>query len=77
MTSESSDLKPIIRPVNVNVWKNVVYGGTAGFVGSLSTFPIDTAKTRLQEQVRGAGGTKQYTGIFDCLVKMVKAEGLR
>jgi hypothetical protein len=48
----------VIRPSNVNVLKNLIYGGTAGIAGSLCTFPIDTSKTRLQEQVKSAHGRR-------------------
>jgi hypothetical protein len=71
----------MIRPSNVNVVKNLVYGGTAGMVGSLCTFPIDTSKTRLQEQVKLVGSAVSpfkggpYTSIGDCLLKMVRLEG--
>ena len=50
-SDESVSDNVVIRPGNVNILKNLVYGGIAGFIGSLSTFWIDTAKTRLQEQV--------------------------
>jgi len=70
-------------PGYVNIAKNLVYGGFAGFIGSLCTFPIDTAKTRLQEQVKLEPGKPSpfkggpYTGIFDCLRKMATKEGFR
>jgi hypothetical protein len=78
---DASNVKPVILPGYVNVLKNLVYGGAAGFVGSLCTFPIDTAKTRLQEQVKLVPGQPSpfkggpYTGIFNCLKIMSVKEG--
>jgi hypothetical protein len=72
----------VIRPSNVNVLKNLIYGGTAGIAGSLCTFPIDTSKTRLQEQVKSVSGAASpfkggpYKSIGDCLLKMIRHEGL-
>eukprot|EP00013_Stygamoeba_regulata_P000277 CAMPEP_0177636556 /NCGR_PEP_ID=MMETSP0447-20121125/4501_1 /TAXON_ID=0 /ORGANISM="Stygamoeba regulata, Strain BSH-02190019" /LENGTH=318 /DNA_ID=CAMNT_0019138425 /DNA_START=101 /DNA_END=1057 /DNA_ORIENTATION=+ len=68
-------VKAVVRPQKINPLKNLVYGGIAGVAGSLTTFPIDTAKTRLQEQVSAKGTVKQYSSIFDCWMKMVRAEG--
>ncbi|KAG8438815.1 hypothetical protein GDO86_005127 [Hymenochirus boettgeri] len=49
----------------------LINGGIAGLVGVTCVFPIDLAKTRLQNQ-QGCG---VYRGMFDCLVKTVRAEG--
>ncbi|KAL4659452.1 mitochondrial glutamate carrier 1-like isoform X1 [Arapaima gigas] len=49
----------------------LINGGVAGLVGVTCVFPIDLAKTRLQNQQ----GTKVYSGLFDCLVKTIRAEG--
>lgn len=80
--SEEEAVKVSIKPGPVNVFKNLLFGGTAGMAGSLCTFPIDTSKTRLQEQVKLVGGASSpfkggpYTSIGDCLAKMVRHEGL-
>jgi len=74
-------VSPVTITHKLKFFKNLIYGGFAGFVGSLCTFPIDTAKTRLQEQVKlEAGKTSPfkggpYTGIFNCLGKMFVQEG--
>ncbi|XP_026534463.1 mitochondrial glutamate carrier 2 [Notechis scutatus] len=47
-------------------------GGIAGLVGVTCVFPIDLAKTRLQNQQ----GRAVYTGMQDCLVKTIRSEGL-
>uniref|UniRef100_A0A8C0IZV4 Mitochondrial glutamate carrier 2 n=1 Tax=Chelonoidis abingdonii TaxID=106734 RepID=A0A8C0IZV4_CHEAB len=49
----------------------LINGGVAGLVGVSCVFPIDLAKTRLQNQ-QGQG---VYTGMRDCLVKTLRSEG--
>ncbi|MGH0126024.1 UNVERIFIED_CONTAM: hypothetical protein FKN15_033145 [Acipenser sinensis] len=49
----------------------LIDGGIAGLVGVTCVFPIDLAKTRLQNQQ----GQRLYTGMLDCLVKTVRQEG--
>ncbi|CAN2390465.1 high-affinity glutamate transmembrane transporter activity, partial [Pristimantis euphronides] len=49
----------------------LINGGIAGLVGVTCVFPIDLAKTRLQNQ-QGQG---MYRGMFDCLIKTVRSEG--
>ncbi|XP_063052166.1 mitochondrial glutamate carrier 1 [Engraulis encrasicolus] len=55
----------------VSLPAKLINGGVAGLVGVTCVFPIDLAKTRLQNQQ----GPKLYTGLLDCLVKTVRAEG--
>lgn len=50
----------------------IVNGGVAGIVGVASVFPIDLAKTRLQNQ---RIGSEAYKSMLDCLKKVVAAEG--
>ncbi|XP_042324348.1 mitochondrial glutamate carrier 2 [Sceloporus undulatus] len=50
----------------------LIDGGVAGLVGVTCVFPIDLAKTRLQNQQ----GQTVYTGMRDCLVKTIRSEGL-
>lgn len=50
----------------------IVNGGVAGIVGVASVFPIDLAKTRLQNQ---RIGSEAYKSMLDCLRKVVAAEG--
>ncbi|XP_053283151.1 mitochondrial glutamate carrier 1 isoform X1 [Pleuronectes platessa] len=49
----------------------LINGGVAGLVGVTCVFPIDLAKTRLQNQQ----GVQVYKGMLDCLAKTVRAEG--
>nr|XP_006011130.1 PREDICTED: mitochondrial brown fat uncoupling protein 1 isoform X1 [Latimeria chalumnae]XP_014353244.1 PREDICTED: mitochondrial brown fat uncoupling protein 1 isoform X1 [Latimeria chalumnae] len=55
--------------------------GTAACIADLFTFPLDTAKVRLQIQGESiaTGGTKsiRYKGVFGTITTMVKTEGPR
>uniref|UniRef100_A0A8C6Q101 Mitochondrial glutamate carrier 2 n=1 Tax=Nothobranchius furzeri TaxID=105023 RepID=A0A8C6Q101_NOTFU len=51
--------------------KRLINGGVAGLVGVTCVFPIDLAKTRLQNQQ----GIQVYKGMFDCLAKTIRSEG--
>nr|XP_015814132.2 solute carrier family 25 member 55a isoform X1 [Nothobranchius furzeri] len=50
----------------------LINGGIAGIVGVTCVFPIDLAKTRLQNQ---RIGQQAYKSMMDCLVKTVRSEG--
>lgn len=50
----------------------LINGGIAGIVGVTCVFPIDLAKTRLQNQRQGH---QVYKNMIDCLVKTVRSEG--
>ncbi|XP_061651317.1 mitochondrial glutamate carrier 1-like [Phyllopteryx taeniolatus] len=50
----------------------LINGGIAGMVGVTCVFPVDLAKTRLQNQRSGA---QLYKNMMDCLIKTVKSEG--
>uniref|UniRef100_A0A8C8DZL8 Mitochondrial glutamate carrier 1 n=1 Tax=Oryzias sinensis TaxID=183150 RepID=A0A8C8DZL8_9TELE len=50
----------------------LINGGIAGIVGVTCVFPIDLAKTRLQNQ---RPGQQIYKNMMDCLVKTVRSEG--
>ncbi|KAM6946127.1 mitochondrial glutamate carrier 1 [Aplochiton taeniatus] len=58
-------------PVFPSLPAKLINGGVAGLVGVTCVFPIDLAKTRLQNQQ----GAKVYTGMLDCLTKTIKTEG--
>lgn len=47
-------------------------GGLAGIIGVASVFPIDLAKTRLQNQ---RAGSEAYRSMLDCLRKVIASEG--
>ncbi|XP_063053316.1 mitochondrial glutamate carrier 1 [Engraulis encrasicolus] len=50
----------------------LINGGIAGIVGVSCVFPIDLAKTRLQNQ---SNGSRLYTSMSDCLIKTIRSEG--
>uniref|UniRef100_A0A3Q4ADL4 Mitochondrial glutamate carrier 1 n=1 Tax=Mola mola TaxID=94237 RepID=A0A3Q4ADL4_MOLML len=50
----------------------LINGGIAGIVGVTCVFPIDLAKTRLQNQRQGQ---QVYKNMMDCLVKTLRSEG--
>lgn len=50
----------------------IVNGGIAGIVGVSCVFPVDLAKTRLQNQ---RAGHEVYKSMLDCLKKVIKTEG--
>lgn len=51
----------------------IINGGVAGIVGVASVFPIDLAKTRLQNQ---RVGQEAYSSMLDCLKKVIRNDGL-
>ncbi|XP_074051045.1 mitochondrial glutamate carrier 2 isoform X4 [Macrotis lagotis] len=55
----------------ISVPARLLNGGVAGLVGVACVFPIDLAKTRLQNQC----GQRAYAGMIDCLVKTVRTDG--
>ncbi|XP_034060054.1 mitochondrial uncoupling protein 2-like isoform X2 [Gymnodraco acuticeps] len=53
--------------------------GTAACIADLITFPLDTAKVRLQiqgESIKGEGAVK-YRGVYGTITTMVRTEGAR
>ena len=57
-------------------------GALAGLCAKTLVFPFDTIKKRLQVQGfeqgrKGMGRTEHYSGMWDCLVKIVRNEGAR
>ncbi|KAM8815462.1 mitochondrial glutamate carrier 1 isoform 1-T1 [Rhynchonycteris naso] len=50
----------------------LINGGIAGLIGVTCVFPIDLAKTRLQNQ---QNGQRIYSSMSDCLIKTIRSEG--
>lgn len=59
-----------------SVFTHLASGMTAGIVAALCSQPVDLVKNRLMNQPAGPGITPMYTGMVDCMVKMVKDEGV-
>ncbi|XP_012506499.1 PREDICTED: mitochondrial glutamate carrier 2 isoform X2 [Propithecus coquereli] len=57
---------------DLSITAKLINGGVAGLVGVTCVFPIDLAKTRLQNQ----HGKAVYKGMMDCLTTTARAEGV-
>ncbi|XP_034659944.1 ADP,ATP carrier protein [Drosophila subobscura] len=53
---------------------NLASGGAAGATSLCFVYPLDFARTRLAADV-GKGGSREFNGLIDCLVKVVKTDG--
>uniref|UniRef100_A0A1Q3FD98 Mitochondrial 2-oxodicarboxylate carrier n=1 Tax=Culex tarsalis TaxID=7177 RepID=A0A1Q3FD98_CULTA len=72
-----NDLKEFLRQAAMQVGA----GGSAGFVEVCIMHPLDLVKTRLQLQASpgsaaAASSATYYNGVFDCIRKMAKTEGV-
>jgi len=54
----------------------IACAGVAGVLGATAVFPLDMAKTRLQNQKVGADGKRMYSGMVDCITKIMRTEGV-
>ncbi len=61
-------------------WKffagNLAAGGAAGATSLMIVYPLDFARTRLGADVGKAAGDREFKGLFDCIAKCYKADGL-
>ena len=51
-------------------------GGISGSLAKTIAAPVERVKLLLQTQAAGGGSGKQYTGIFNCLTRVIKEEGV-
>lgn len=58
----------------LETWESSLCGSLAGGIAAGLTTPLDVVKTRLMTQKAGAGGA--YKGLFDCLCRVAKEEGV-
>ena len=59
-----------------SVWRKLIFGGTAGVMAGIITYPNDTVRRMLQLQ--GSRGTEGiYTGYFDCIRKVYASHGIQ
>lgn len=58
--------------------KNVLSGSLAGVATQFVVYPLDYVRTRLTNDIMTAKekGSKQFNGIWDCMKKTVKSDGL-
>lgn len=68
LTKEGED------PADLPVHLLLLAGSTGGIGYWLSAYPIDSVKTRIQSQSLTL--PKQYNGFLDCLLKVVRSEGV-
>ena len=58
--------------LSLSIWHHFVLQGGAGV---LAGYPLDTVKVKIQTQDVSSGGLK-YKGTLDCLIKLVKKDGV-
>eukprot|EP00386_Alphamonas_edax_P009507 GDKI01031242.1.p1 GENE.GDKI01031242.1~~GDKI01031242.1.p1 ORF type:complete len:309 (+),score=92.85 GDKI01031242.1:92-1018(+) len=51
-------------------------GGAAGATSLTFVYPLDFARTRLGADVAATADKRQFTGLTDCITKIVKGDGL-
>merc|ERR1711884_133263 len=63
-----------------DLWKffagNLAAGGAAGATSLLIVYPLDFARTRLGADVGKAAADREFKGLFDCIAKSYKADGI-
>ena len=57
--------------------KNILSGGCAGSLSLVFVQSIDYTRTRLGVDARNPAGQRQFSGIVDCYVKTIRADGVR
>ena len=55
---------------------NILSGGLAGTTSLLFVYPLDFARTRLGTDMGKSKAERQFNGMFDCLGKIVKSDGV-
>ncbi|KAH9880150.1 hypothetical protein J1614_002176 [Plenodomus biglobosus] len=64
-----------IKRDDISTLKIAGYGGLAGEMLWISSYPFDVVKSKMQSD--GFGGQQQYKSMRDCFAKVYRAEGLR
>ena len=73
--------KKIFNPYNPKTnpvkffFGNCASGGAAGATSLCVVYPLDFARTRLAADV-GSGKSREFAGMNDCLMKMLKSDGI-
>jgi len=55
---------------------NMASGGAAGATSLMFVYPLDFARTRLAADVGRGDGVREFTGLVDCLQKIMKSDGV-
>ncbi|KAJ3366670.1 hypothetical protein GGF32_003314 [Allomyces javanicus] len=68
-----------VRPGDRSPTKFAITGTMSGLVISLLSCPMELLKVRMQAQplAGSSASVPRYTGVVDCLIKTVRADGLR
>lgn len=64
-----------IRRDQISQWKVAAYGGLAGEVLWLASYPLDVVKSKMQTD--GFGDKMRYRNMRDCFAQTWRAEGVR
>lgn len=56
---------------------NLASGGAAGATSLCFVYPLDFARTRLAADIGKARAEREFTGLYDCFRKIMKADGPR
>jgi len=59
-----------------NIWAHSAASMMSGLFCSVASLPVDITKTRLQTMKVEPGKVPPYTGFLDCLIKVIKLEGI-
>ena len=61
-------------------WKqasvNIISGGLAGCCSTVFVYPLDFSRTRIGVDYSSNNAERQFNGLWDCLKKTVKTEGI-
>jgi len=69
---------PYNRNVNPYKWfmGNLMSGGMAGASGMVIVYPLDFARTRLGVDMGKSEAERQFKGLADCVMKIMKTDGV-
>ncbi|TRY56302.1 hypothetical protein DNTS_030550 [Danionella cerebrum] len=56
---------------------NLASGGAAGATSLCFVYPLDFARTRLAADIGKTAGDRQFTGLTNCFVKILRTDGLK
>lgn len=57
--------------------QHLTMGACSKVVASVSTYPVQVIKTRLQQRASASSNTPRYSGMLDCATQIAKFEGWR
>lgn len=55
---------------------NLASGGAAGATSLCIVYPLEFVRTRLAVDVGGRSGSREFTGLRDCIAKTLKSDGI-